>query len=79
MRRSRCSDSSHNNQNSSNSISNAGGRTLGQEHQKEAHLKERMVSLLTLGVGLSTPGRVGVNLGKAGSRLEALRDIARRW
>ena len=42
----------------------------------EAHLKEKMVSLLTLGVGLSTLGRIRVNLGKAGSRLEALRDIA---
>ena len=36
----------------------------------EPHLKERMVSLLTLGVGLSILGRVGVNLGQAGNRLE---------
>ena len=35
----------------------------------EYHLKERMVSLLTLGVGLSILGIVGVNLGKANSQL----------
>ena len=45
-------------------------------HEKKAHLKKGMVSLLTLGVGLSTLGTVGINLGKASRRLEALRDIA---
>ena len=76
MRRSGSFDNSNNNQSSSNSISNIGGRTLGQEHQTEAHLKEEMVSLLTLGVRLSTLGTVRVNLRKVGSILEPIRDIA---
>ena len=66
MRRSRCSD---------NSISNIGGRTLGREHRTETHLKEEMVSLLTLGVGIRTIGTVRVNLRKVGSILEALEVV----
>ena len=64
------------NESSSNSISNIGVTTLGQKHQMEPHLKKVLVSVLALGVGLSTLGEVGVNLGKAHSRIEALRDIA---